>query len=135
MSLDLCPHWLLLFDLTPSDPDFANHASEVIDNSIHINAPPEVAFDAITLMQNGRDWVEYYLWLDWLVKDVPLDQRVFVETFYFMSLKIRNITADRAKKWVASVDSCSIPLAKQMLEVASFDLTPDGGCDFRWQVF
>jgi hypothetical protein len=125
--------WPLLFRLTPSDPSFADRAPFVIDNQARIAAPPERVFDELVGMENGTAWVEHFLRLDWVDRGEAVDRRVYDETFSFMSLRIRNIVAERGRLWIASVDACSFPLARQMLEVATFE--PDGdGTLFRWRV-
>jgi uncharacterized protein YndB with AHSA1/START domain len=133
--------WPRLFNLAPCDTSFAPRATFVIDNHAHIKAPPEVVFDELVTLAHGRSWLEHYVDVRWLGSEpapLPPDPRVIgrssVQTFTFMTLRIQVVLAERGRRLVSSVESCSLPLAKWMVEEVTFTPTADGGTDFRWIV-
>ncbi|MDO9020688.1 MAG: SRPBCC family protein [Deltaproteobacteria bacterium] len=133
--------WPMLFRLQPSDLSFAPRATSVIDHRAHIAAPPEVVFDELVSLAHGREWLEHYLHVEWegaAPAPVPPDPRVLGrpsdQTFRFMTLRVRVVVAERGRRLVSSVEACSLPLARWMVEEVTFEPTPDGGTDFRWTI-
>jgi hypothetical protein len=126
--------WPLVFSLEPSDLSFAERAPFVIDTQARIRATPERVFDELVELEHGRDWIEHFIRVEWQPQRSSAEEKVFIETFSFMSLKIRTLAAERGRRWVASVDACSMPLAKRMLEVATFEPDGDRHVRFRWRI-
>ena len=56
------------------------------------------------------------------------------EHFVYMSLQMRTIAWTPGSRLAMSIDRCSLPLGRQMLQV--MDTTPlrGGGCQFRWRI-
>lgn len=133
--------WPRLFHLEPSDTSFTPRADFVIDNRAHIHAAPELVFDEMVTLAHGREWLEHFVDVKWLgagTAPLPPDPRVIGRTsdqaFTFMTLRIQIILAERGRRMVSTVDSCSLPLAKWMVEEVTFEPTADGGTDFHWVV-
>ena len=137
------PHlaWPRLFHFEPSDTSFTPRATFVIDNRAHIQAAPELVFDELVTLAHGREWLEHFVDVSWIgtgAAPMPPDPRVIGrtsdQTFHFMTLRIQVILAERGRRLVSSVESCSLPLAKWMVEEVTFEPTADGGTDFRWVI-
>lgn len=133
--------WPRLFHLEPSDTSFAPRATFVIDNRAHIKAAPELVFDELVTLAHGREWLEHFVDVSWVGAEaapLPPDPRVLGrasdQTFLFMTLRIRIVVAERGRRLVSSVESCSLPLGKWMVEEVTFEPTADGGTDFRWTI-
>jgi hypothetical protein len=139
----MSPHlaWPRLFDFEPSDASFAPRATFIIDNRAHIRAAPELVFDELVTLAHGRAWLEHFVDVRWVGPEadpVPPDPQVVGrwsdQTFNFMTLRIQTIAAERGRHLVCSVGSCSLPLAKWMVEEVTFEPTADGGTDFHWTI-
>ena len=139
----MSPHlaWPRLFHLEPSDTSFTPRATFVIDNRAHIQAAPELCFDELVTLAHGREWLEHFVDVRWVGPgETPIPPDPYVigrrsdQTFNFMTLRIQIIAAERGRRLVSSVDSCSLPLAKWMVEEVLFEPTEDGGTDFRWTI-
>jgi hypothetical protein len=130
----LRPAWPLVFALTPSEPSFARRAHRVIDHSARVPASPEQVYDEFTELAHGTEWLDQFLHIDLHTPEAPPDRRIYTETFTFMSLRFHLCEAERGRRWVASVDNCSLPLAAQMLEEVTFEPMDDGSTLFRWRI-
>ena len=139
----MSPHlaWPRLFHFEPSDTSFTPRATLVIDNRAHIQAAPEVVYDELVTVAHGRDWLEHFVDVSWIgpggtptLPDPRVIGRRSDQTFQFMTLRIQIILAERGRRLVSSVESCSLPLGKWMVEEVTFEPTADGGTDFHWVV-
>lgn len=128
------PSFPLIFDLRPTDASFLSRASCAFDNRARIAASPARVFDEFVRVAHGRAWLDNFLSIDWLTPQAPPEDRVFVETFTFMSLRSRTLVAEPGKRWVAATESCSLPLAREMVQEATFEATPEGATEFHWRV-
>ena len=133
--------WPCLFDLEPSDSSYAPGADLVFDNRAHIQASPERVFDELVTLAHGREWLEYFVGVTWTgpgAAPTPPDPRVIGrtsdQTFLFMTLRIQIILAERGRRLVSSVNACSLPLARWMVEEVTFEPTAGGGTDFHWVI-
>jgi hypothetical protein len=129
------PTWPpLLFGFTPAAPSFAREARYTIDHSAWIPAPPDQVYDEFSNCPHGREWVDQFVRLEVLTPDAPPDQRVYDESFSFMSVRVRTLEAERGKRWLASIDRCTLPIARQVLQVVTFE-PANGGTNFRWRIY
>jgi len=124
----------LVCGFTPTTPSFAGEARFAIDHSAWIPAPPEQVYDEFSNCPHGREWVDQFVRLDVLTPDAPPDQRVYDEAFTFMSVRVRTLEAERGKRWLASIDRCTLPIAKKVLQVVTFEPV-NGGTHFRWRIY
>jgi hypothetical protein len=51
-----------------------------------------------------------------------------------MTVRVRTLEAERGRRWLASIDRCTFPIARQVLQVVTFEPV-DGGTNFRWRVY
>jgi hypothetical protein len=56
------------------------------------------------------------------------------EYFVFMSLRLRTVAYEPGLRLAMSIDRCSLPLGRQMLQVMDVTPRPDGGCHLRWRI-
>ncbi|HEY0096531.1 MAG TPA: SRPBCC family protein [Archangium sp.] len=124
----------LLCGFTPATPSFAREARYEIDHSAWIPAPPDQVYDEFSNCPHGREWVDQFVRLDVLTPDAPPDQRVYDESFTFMTVRVRTLEAERGRRWLASIDRCTFPIAKKVLQVVTFEPV-DGGTNFRWRLY
>jgi polyketide cyclase/dehydrase/lipid transport protein len=125
----------LLFALVPSEASFANEAPHVIDTRARVPAPPELVYDEFSECKHAHEWLRFFERFDSLTPGEPLDRRINEETFLFMKLRLRMLEAERGKHWVCSIDSSSLPFARQILEDVTFEPAADGGTDFHWRIY
>jgi len=125
----------LLFGLGPTTPSFAKEARYKIDNSARIPAPPEQVYDEFSDCTHGREWVHQFVRLNVLTPDAPADQRIYEESFSFMSVRVRTLEAERGRRWVASIDRCTLPIARRILQEVTFEPVAGGRTDFRWRIY
>jgi hypothetical protein len=125
----------LLFALLPSEPSFANEAPQVFDNRARVPAPPELVYDEFSECKHGHEWLPFFDRFDSLTPGEPLDRRINEETFIFLKLRLRMLEAERGKRWVCSLDSCSLPFARRFLEDVTFEPAAGGGTDFHWRIY
>lgn len=129
------PTWPpLVCGFTPSSPSFEREARYKIDHSAWIPASPEQVYDEFSNCPHGRDWVDQFVRLEVLTPDASPDQRVYDESFTFMSVRVRTLEAERGKRWLASIDRCTLPIARQVLQVVTFEPV-NGGTHFRWRLY
>jgi hypothetical protein len=124
----------LLCGFTPATPSFAREARFKIDHGAWIPASPEQVYDEFSNCPHGREWVDQFVRLEVLTPDASPDQRVYDETFTFMSVRVRTLEAERGRRWLASIDRCTLPIARQVLQVVTFEPV-DGGTNFHWRIY
>jgi hypothetical protein len=126
--------WPPVFPLQRSALDLLDHADYVYDLERDIDAPGEVATrrffdDALKSDVAGlRGFV-------WHTPPGEFSGAILDEVFTYMSLRMRTVAYTPGVRLAMSIDRCSLPLGRQMLQV--MDMTPrDGGrrCRFRWRI-
>ena len=124
--------WPLIFPLQPSTMDVLDAADYVYDFERTINATGEQAVarffdDALASDVTGLRGFRWH---------TPFGQfagATIDESFVYMSLRMRTICYEPGRRLATSIDRCSLPLGRQMLQV--MDTVPrDGGCHFRWRI-
>ncbi|HEX8826100.1 MAG TPA: SRPBCC family protein [Archangium sp.] len=124
----------LLFGLTPTTPSFAREARYKLDHRAWIPAPPEQVYDEFSTCTHGGEWVDQFVRIDMLTPEAPPAQRIYDESFTFMTVRVRTLEAERGRCWFASLDRCTLPIARQVLQEATFE-PAKGGTSFRWRVY
>lgn len=125
----------LLFTLLPSEASFANEAPHVIDNRARVPAPPELVYDEFSECKHAHAWLIFFDRFDTRTPGEPPDRRINDETFLFLKVRLRMLEAERGKRWVCSIDSSSLPFARQLLEDVTFEPAAGGGTDFHWRIY
>jgi hypothetical protein len=125
--------WPLVFALQPSTTQLLDHADYVYDLQRDINAPGELVVRRFFDDALGRD-VAGLRGFHWHTTPADLSGAIVDEMFVYMSLRMRTVAYVAGERLAMSVDRCSLPLGRQMLQV--MDTTPreDGGCRFRWRI-
>ena len=125
--------WPLIFGLRASSLDLLDRADYVYDHRRQFAATGAEIFrrffdDAL------RQYVSGLRGFTWHTRPGHFDAAVVDETFVYMSLQLRTIAYLPVTRLAMSVDRCSLPLGREMLQV--MDATPKahGGCDFRWRI-
>ena len=122
----------MLFPLQPSTLDLLDHADYVFDLQHEFSADGETVvatfFDGVLV---GR--VSGLLGFSWRTPPGDFTAAVIEEHFVYMSLQMRTVAWEPGRTLATSIDRCSIPLGRQMLQV--METTPHrGGCRFRWRI-
>jgi FAD/FMN-containing dehydrogenase len=125
----------LLFPLRPSDPGFAERAEFVVDIQETVSAAPEPIFDSIVDLKDASAWLEDFVRAEWVLGPDERGHQVVDEVFRFFTQRVRTLHAERGRRWKASWEACTLPIARQLLE--DLELTPlDGGRTLvRWRFY
>jgi len=121
--------WPLLFTLRPSDPSFAERAEHVLDVHAVLRSPAEAIFDAVVDLVDAPEWLRDFVHAEWL------DETTVLETFRFMTQRVRTLHAERGRRWIASMDAVTLPLGRELLEDLQLETLPDGRTLVRWRFF
>jgi len=127
--------WPLIFKLRPSDAGFADRAPYVIDEHAVLAAPAEQIYDAIVDLAGAREWLADFVRAEWVSGPDADGNQVVDEIFRFMSERVRTFHAERGVRWMASVESCTLPLAREMMQDLQLSTLPDGRTQLRWRFF
>jgi hypothetical protein len=125
--------WPLVFSLQPSGLDLLEHADYVYDLQHQFSADggDVLAQFFDDSLVGGVTGLRGFAW-----QSTPGDfaAAVVQEHFVYMSLQMRTIAWTPGLRLATSIDRCSLPLGRQMLQV--MDATPErgGGCRFRWRI-
>ena len=127
--------WPLFFKLRPSDAGFADRAPFVIDEHAVIAAPPDAIYDAIVDLAGAREWLADFVRGDWISGPDDDGRQVVDEVFRFMTQRVRTFHAERGRRWKASIDACTLPLGREMMEDVELTPLPDGRTQLRWRYY
>jgi hypothetical protein len=127
--------WPLLVKLRPSDAGFAERADFVIDEHAVIDAPPEAVYDAIVDLVGAREWLADFVRAEWVSGPDEQGRQVVDELFTFMTQRVRTFHAERGRRWMASIDACTLPLGREMMEDLELAPLPDGRTQLRWRYY
>ena len=125
--------WPLMFPLHPSGLDLLEGADYVYDLHHEFDAD-----GAAVLAQFFDDTlvgdVSGLRGFIWNTEPGDFDKAVIQEHFVYMSLQMRTIAFTPGLRLAASIERCSLPLGRQMLQV--MDIAPErgGGCRLRWRI-
>ena len=125
--------WPLLFELRRANGSLSGKSSHVFDNTVVISAPIEEVFRVATQPVGGPSWITQYRGTDWLTEPFGEVDSACLETFSFMSARVRVVEVDPPYRCVASIDACTLPLGKEMTSEWSFREV-GGGTEVCWQV-
>jgi FAD/FMN-containing dehydrogenase len=136
------PRWPLLFRFAPTDPTYAERAPYVIDTQVVMDASPDTIYEEFVELGEARSWLDHFRRVDQIQRPggepaaAGTDEHVFDEVFSFMTLRVRTLReSEPGRRWIASVDGCSMPLAREMYEEVALEPQPDGMTLFRWRVW
>ncbi len=127
--------WPLLFKLRPSDAGFGDHAPHAIDITTTLGASPERIYDGIVNLTEARDWLPDFVRARWVEGPDENGEQVVEETFRFMSQRVRTFVAEPGRHWMASIDACTLPLGRELMEDLELEPLPDGGTRVRWRYY
>ena len=124
--------WPLVFSLKPSTLDVLDAADYSYDFERDISATGEQVMARFFDDALGRD-VAGLRGFRWHTPVGQFAGATVDESFVYMSLRMRTVCYDPGRRLAMSIDRCSLPLGRQMLQV--MDTTPrTGGCHMRWRV-
>ncbi|HEX8743981.1 MAG TPA: FAD-binding protein [Thermoleophilaceae bacterium] len=127
--------WPLFFRLRPSGPDFAERAPHLIDIEVELAAAADAIFDAIVNLEGARDWLPDFVRARWVAGPNERGEQVVEETFRFMTQRVRTFRAERGSRWMASIDACTLPLGRELMEDLELTPLPRGGTRVRWRYY
>jgi FAD/FMN-containing dehydrogenase len=127
--------WPLLFKLRHSDASFAERAPFVIDEHAVIGADAGDIYDAIVDLVGARDWLADFVRAEWLSGPDADGNQVVDEIFTFMTERVRTFHAERGVRWMASLDACTLPLARELMQDLELAPLPDGRTQLRWRFY
>ena len=126
--------WPLMFTLQRTTLDLLDHADYIYDFERDIDASGEVVFSRFfdaALMSDVTGLRGFV----WHTPPGEFSGAIVDEAFDYMSLRMSTVEYVPGVRLATSVDRCSLPLGRQMLQV--MEATPrDGGrrCRFRWRI-
>jgi hypothetical protein len=127
------PRWPLSFALQHSALDLLDRADYVYHFEREINAPGDEVFtrffdDALKRDVTGlRGFV-------WHTPPGRFTGAIVDEAFVYMSVRMRTVAYEPGARLAMSIDRCSLPLGRQMLQVMETLPRTGGGCSFRWRI-
>ena len=125
--------WPLLFPLEPVDHSLVDEASHRFDNRVVIDAPIDELYDIVTQPREGPEWITFFRGADWLTEPFGEENSALIETFAFMSARLRVVDAEPPVRCISSVDACTLPLGQSM--TSEWRLREvEGGTEVHWQV-
>lgn len=125
--------WPLIFPLQPSTLDLLDHADYLYDLERQFNVPAERVVR--TFFDDGlAGEVTGLRGFTWHTTPGAFDGAVVDERFVYMSLRMRTIAYEPGIRLAQSIDRCSLPLGRQMLQVMDTTALASGGCKFRWRI-
>nr|MDQ3934848.1 FAD-binding protein [Actinomycetota bacterium] len=127
--------WPLPFKLRPSDASFGERAPHVIDIRERLSASPEAIFDGVVNLRDAREWLPDFVRARWVAGPNERGEQVVEETFKFMSQRVRTFLAEPGRHWMASIDACTLPLGRELMEDLELEPLPDGGTQLRWRYY
>jgi D-arabinono-1,4-lactone oxidase len=127
--------WPLFFKLRPSGPDFGDRAPHVIDIREELAAPADAIFDGIVNLTEARDWLPDFVRARWVAGPNDRGEQVVEETFKFMSQRVRTFLSEPGSHWMASIDACTLPLGRELMEDLELSPLPGGGTEVRWRYY
>jgi hypothetical protein len=122
-----------MFGLKGSSLDLLHAADYVYEFQRQFDAPGDAVFRHF-FDDELRRFVSGMQGFTWHTTPGQFDAAVVDEAFIYMSLRMRTVAYQPGARLAMSVDRCSLPLGRQMLQV--MDATPRGtdGCYFRWRI-
>jgi hypothetical protein len=124
--------WPLLFGLQPSTLDLLNRADYTYELRRNFTAPATVVLNSFFADDLAPE-VSGLLGFTWHTPANDFTAAVVDEAFVYMTLRMRTIAYRPGEHLAMSIDRCSLPLGRQMLQV--MDAEPlGGGCAFRWRI-
>jgi hypothetical protein len=127
-------NWPLWFSQGPADESFAERAAFVIDNTAIVAAPARDIYEVLDTGEKGSTWIPHFKDMEWRTPHRGVGG-VADEHFSFMSIRLQMLVAEPGRRWLCSVNACTLPLATAMLEDVTFDEKPDGTTVVRWRVY
>jgi D-arabinono-1,4-lactone oxidase len=127
--------WPLVFKLRPSDASFGERAPHAIDVTETLAASPEAIYDGIVNLTEARDWLPDFVRARWIAGPNERGEQVVEETFKFMSQRVRTFVAEPGRHWMASIDACTLPLGRELMEDLELEPLPGGGTRVRWRYY
>jgi hypothetical protein len=125
--------WPLLFALQPCTLSLLDDADYLYEFRRDINASGE-AVVARFFDDALRSDVTGLRGFAWHTRRGEFGGATVDEMFVYMSLRMRTVDYVPGRRLAMSIDRCSLPLGRQMLQV--MDTTPraDGGCHLHWRI-
>ena len=125
--------WPLLFGLQSSSLDLLDRADYVYDFHRHFKSGGDAVFTAFfdNALIAGVSGLQGFTWHTAVGR---FDNAVVDELFVYMSLRMRTVSYVPCARLAMSIDRCSLPLGRQMLQVMEATPDRDGGCLFRWRI-
>ena len=125
--------WPLLFGLQPCTLALLDEADYVYDLQRSFDAPGDVVFktffdDALAAEVKGLRG------FTWHTTSSQFDAATVDERFVYMSLRMRTVDYVPNQRLAMSIDRCSLPRGRPMLQVMETTPRGDGGCRLRWRI-
>jgi hypothetical protein len=126
--------WPMLFTLQRSTLELLEHADYVYDFERDIEADGESVMSQF-FDDSLKSHVTGLRGFDWQRRPGEFTGAVIDEGFDYMSLRMSTVAYVPGSRLAMSIDRCSLPLGRQMLQV--MDAAPRGDrrrCRFRWRI-
>lgn len=128
--------WPLFLTLKPAGKEFGKTAEFIFDNTEIANTDPLTAYARFTNPSTGTQWITHFLGHK-MQTPQPMTTAggTMDEYFWFMSIRVRTLEAIPGKRWLMTIDKCSMPLGSQMTEEVEFEPAGEGKTKIRWRVY
>lgn len=125
--------WPLMFSLRPSTLDLLEHADYLYDLERDFDAPAEQVVRTF-FDDSLAGEVAGLRGFTWHSPRGNFRDAVIDERFNYMSLRMRTVGYEPGVRLAMSIERCSLPLGRQMLQVMDSTPRAGGGCHFRWRI-
>jgi hypothetical protein len=125
--------WPLLFSLKPCTTALLDEADYIYDLGREFNAPGDVVVR--TFFDDGlANELAGLRGFNWHTARSEFKGATVDEHFVYMSLRLRTTAYEPNVRLAMSIERCSLPLGRQMLEVLDTTPLPGGRCHIRWRI-
>jgi FAD/FMN-containing dehydrogenase len=128
-------HLPALYHLTPTDPSFATRARYRFDHTAIAEAPPEAVGERNWRIAGGRQWYPWFRGTEWPAGPPDTVGAVYDVSLAFLSIRARVLAVVPGRRFSASIEACTLPLAREMLEEVELTLLPGGRTRLRWVMY
>jgi hypothetical protein len=125
--------WPLIFSLQPSTLALLDAADYIYDFQRDIDAGGEQVFARFFDNALCGDVIGLR-GFTWHTPEGEFPGAAIDESFVYMALRMRTVAYEPGTRLAMSIDRCSLPLGRQMLQVMDTIPRPEGGCRLRWRI-
>jgi len=124
----------LVFPMKRASADLVGRADVLVEHAAVLDASPEQVFEITASFDGALAWIPLLVRSEFPM-GVRLGHGVVVHlVLRGLRLHLRTLVAEPGRRWLVSVDACSIPLSDEVLLETTYTPTPDGRTEIRFRV-